>query len=185
MDTIKYRVTSTSPLLMHNPSAMMGGNGGEVKAKKIPTPEEEAAAGAYRMEGGQLYIPVRAFRGSILNGCKGLRIGKIAAKTVFAGALFAAGEQCPLVDPDTGKPLKNYEIDVQRAVITSTKAAVMRARPRVDRWACELELEHDPDFLEPSQIDSVFATAGQIVGVLDYRPAKGGPYGKYKVERID
>jgi hypothetical protein len=182
---IRFRVTNISPLLMHSPQAMRNAGTG-MNRKRIPSPEEEAEAGTYRLPSRQLYLPTTAFRSALIDASTGRRLGKTSAPRLFAAALFVQAPHTPLVHPTTGAPLAEYAIDVQRVVVQN--AGVLRARPRLDAWAGEVAFEYDADFLTPEVIEEAFGLAGRLVGVGDYRPrcpkGKGGPYGRFTVEAL-
>jgi hypothetical protein len=179
-----YRIVGISPLLLHNPAGSMeaGGKKG-VGTKKIPTPEDEAEAGTYRTESGQLYLKSISFRSALLEACKGRRIGKIGAKAVLGGSVFNTDEICPLVDPKTGKPVKTYRINAMRAVIQK-KNAVIRHRPQIDAWATEVRFEIDGDLVSTEVVTELLGMAGRMAGVGDYRPQRGGPYGRFTAELV-
>jgi hypothetical protein len=177
-----YRITGVSPLLMNNPEAMGQGNEG-LGTKKIPTPEEEAAAKVYRLESGQLYVPAVAFRSSIIGkggGASGRKIGKMTANARVAAGVFTVETKCPLIHPKTGKPIKEYQINIMRAVVQNN--GVRRARPEVPEWACDLALEIDTDFISPELVLELLNISGKVAGVGDYRPQKKGPFGRFKAE---
>ena len=122
----KFKVIGVLPLLTHNPSSMGGPSTGP-KTRKIPTPEEEAAAGAYRDDKGNFCIPSVAFRSAFLGGLRNKRVGKSSAISVFQAAVLTVDELTVLVDQKTRKPLKKYVIDSRRAVIQ--RSGVIRSRP--------------------------------------------------------
>ena len=186
MTIVKFRVTSISPLLMHNPAGMARTGEGFGK-KTIPTPEAEAKRSVYQTGDGQLYIEATAFRSSILDACMGRRIDKVAAKGRLQGALFCLSDRCLLRDPETEKAITEYVIDTRRAVVQ--RSGVMRSRARVNSWQADVAFEYDPEMLSPKAVSDVFQLAGRTCGVLDYRPkggaGKGGPFGRYEIELLD
>lgn len=185
MGTINFEVSGLAPgLLMHSPAAMRGGNGGPAKpgVKHIPSPEDEAEAGCYRMPSGQLYIPTTAFRSSIMGGLSQMKMGKLSARQVFASSLYLLDDTCPLFKPETLEPIKEYEIDARRAVVQ--RQGITRCRPHVPVWYTRVTFEFDDELMNPEAILDAFTRAGKVVGVLDYRPQKGGPFGRYTVSRV-
>ena len=66
-----------------------------------------------------------------------------------------------------------------RAVVQ--KNGILRSRPIIPVWAVDVIFEIDDDFIVPSQVLSLMNDAGRIAGVGDWRPAKKGRYGRYKV----
>lgn len=177
-----FKVTGISPLLMNNPACM--GNTEEsltTRTKKIPK-EQEAESRAYRTEEGYLYCPSVAFLNSLWNGAAYKKIGKDSARSRIQSAVFTTEDETILLDPETDKPITDYEIDSRYVVIKATKGRIMRYRPMVRNWYCLLSLEMDDDFIEVEQAVPLFNKAGRTIGVLNYRPAKRGPFGRYKAE---
>jgi hypothetical protein len=185
-----YRIVGLSPLLQHAPNGM-NARSERLGRKDIPSPEQEAAAGAYRLPDGQMGHPACAFRSAMLEACKGRRIGKWSAKTIMQGAVFNVPDQVllPLEHPDTGKPLTEYEVDVRRVVVQGN--GIMRARPRLDKWAGFVTLEIDPNFITPDRMEmltELLNIGGRTVGVGELRPKPpkgiGGPYGRFEAELV-
>jgi hypothetical protein len=177
MPTITIHVEGISALLLHNPAGMRPSEQ-QLGRKTIPTPEDEAEAGTYRLPNGQLYLPTPAFRSCLVSAGKGRRFGKTAATTIIKGAVFPSDEVTPLITPD-GDPLHDYEIDMRRAVIQ--RAAVVRCRPKLPKWAADVHFDVDEEFISDTQVRELFAIGGRVVGVGDYRPEKAGPFGRFTV----
>lgn len=202
MATMRFRMTGLPPgVMMHNPAkmSMIPDPDDEDRGRKkaIPTVEVEAEEGAYRLPNTrQLYIPTKAFVGAIANATIGVSLQpvsggrKLAALGVLQkGAVFPLSEYCPLSDPESGQPVTEYEIDVQRVVVPATGSSVPRARPKVNRWQTTLELEYDDTEIFPVDVKFLLERAGRIIGVLEYRPKPkksrvGGPYGRFEVELV-
>lgn len=184
IEIVTFKITGTSPMLQHNPSAMAPQNGGVKKATKIPTAEEEAEAGLYRMSDGNLYFPSIAFRSALLSSGVGKKIGKQTAWKMVACGVFTMEPECPLFSAKNGKPLKTYtKINVARAVLKKC-GAVIRCRPELQDWACKLPLEIEDDFITPSMVLELLTLSGRIIGVGDWRPERKGPYGRFTVEMV-
>ncbi len=173
-----FSLRSLSPLLMNNPESMKGGSQA-LGAKKIPSPEDEAAAKVYKLKNGNLCLHSNMFRASLLAGCVGKRIGKTGAATMVAAGVFCVNEETPLFS-HKGKPIKEYEIHKHRAVVQ--KQGVNRARPLIREWKAEVAFEIDDDFITLEQVREIFGFAGRIAGVGDWRPNKKGSMGRYMLE---
>lgn len=180
MKTITITVDGLTPLLMHNPAGMSStaGPGLSAKGKDIPTPEAEAEAGTYRLPDGALALPSFAFRGALLSAAKGRKIGKNFATSLVKGSVFVTSELTPINHTD-GTPLKEYEIDMRRAMIG--KAGITRCRPKVDPWSADVEFEVDEDFISDEHVHELMVIAGRTIGVGDFRPEKSGPFGRFTV----
>lgn len=182
MASITFTIMGTTPLLTHNPSSMQQASG--TGRKKIPTPEEEAEAGTYRLPDRTLGFPAGGIRRSILDGATGLRVNRKAAKPFLAGSLLVADPMFPVLDGE-GDPAR-YAIDTQRAVVQHQ--GIMRSRPRIDLpWLipCVFAFNQiiEERLLEPLLTEAL-REAGRIVGIGDYRVQKMGTYGCYQAEQI-
>lgn len=180
----KYKITGVSSMLMNNAMSMHLPDV-KVKVKKIPTPEEEAASKVYRRDNGTLYAPALWFRGSLLAGAIGKRLGKFSAKSRLAAAVFCSPgeEKCALIHAKTGKPIREYKINTMRSVVQ--RQGIMRSRPEIEEWTCIVVFEVDTDFVTPQHVEEFLNMAGKIAGVGDYRPQKAGPFGRYKAELLN
>jgi hypothetical protein len=181
IQTVCYEVTGISSLLQNNPASMARGGEG-LGMKKIPSPQDEAAAKVYRNENGQIFIPAISFRSSLLGACTGRRIGKVSAASKVSAGVFNAETQCPLYHPKTGKPITEYRLHSVRCVVQ--KNGVTRTRPEIPEWACKVALEIDTDFVSPDLVLELLSSAGRICGVGDWRPQKRGPHGRYTAKMM-
>ena len=183
INIVTFKIMGLSPILMNNPISMSDDDSKGVKARtKKESPEVEAQKGLYVMEDGMLYVPSIAFRASLWYGSSYQKIGKESARNMIQAACFTIEEKTPLLDPSNEKPIKSYEIDSRTVVIKATGGRVMRHRPKVPEWMCLLPLEIDTDYITPEIITTLFNRAGKITGILDYRPANRGWFGRYQVE---
>jgi hypothetical protein len=187
----QFLIEGISPVLMHSPAGMVGaGDDTTLKSRtKIPSPQEEAERGLYRLPGGQLYIPAIAFKNGMLGASKGRRVKalKMTARDALSGACFTVDgrDRCPLMRQVTLDPIMDLdEIDTRRAVIPSSGAAVMRSRGLIRNWCCVIDLEIDEDLITAEFVLELFTLAGTIRGVLDYRPECDGPFGRYRVKLL-
>src|SRR5262245_37123737 len=185
VEKLRYLAVGLSPILMNNGAGrLLSGSESGIRKPTIPTPEEEAANGLYKAASGQLYMPGSAFRKAVLWASKGKRVGKVSAFSVVSPALVVAREECLLIDPDTQEEIREYIIDTRRAV-PPKQGAVRRSRPRIDRWACEVEFEfYQISAANSRMVDDLMVQAGMLVGVGNYRPEKGGSFGRFKVVKL-
>jgi len=181
-----FVVTGVSPILMNNPAKMKPPEGkATAKVPKIPAPEEEARSLLYRDDEGRIFGPAFGFKSAIVSASKGRKFGKQGAPGVIKSNVFLPleTERVYLFDPKTKKPLsdKDYTIDTRRTVLNKTKG-VVRSRPRFERWGCQVELDIETDVLDADVVLEFFKIAGPSVGYLDFRPERGGPFGRFSVE---
>jgi hypothetical protein len=61
------------------------------------------------------------------------------------------------------------------------KTPDVRTRSIFPEWCCRIEVEFVSTLLKQNQIVNLLAAAGMIVGVGDWRPQKGGSFGKFRI----
>lgn len=169
-ERIKTEIRGISPLLMHRFPLE------PVQAIDKKSKEEQAEIAAYRDEDtGELYIPGVAIQRAL-----------IAAATYSKGKGRASLQKpvaaCVFVDPDQcGLGTKTYKIDARAVVVPATKGRIVRYRPRLDAWETAFALDYDPELLTEQQLRTVVDDAGARVGLLDFRPERKGPFGRFMV----
>jgi hypothetical protein len=176
-----FRIIGISPLLTNNPASMKRADTG-LGTKKIPTPDEEAAAKVYE-DGNGFYILSESFRSAIIGsggGASGRKIGKFSAASRVSAGMFTVEPHATLLDPQTLKPLTTYQVDTRRAVVQ--RQGVLRSRPMFAPWAVRLHVEIDTDFVTPNHILELLNIAGKVAGVGDFRPQRKGTFGRFKAE---
>jgi hypothetical protein len=177
---VTFKVTGLSDILMNNPESMNHNSDSGMEAKKYK-PEEEAEIRLYKNVDGQFYIPTIAFLRSLWYAASRHKIGKDTARARIQAYVFVADDESILLDSVTEKPIEEYTIDTRSVVIG--KHRIMRSRPRFSNWICYCSFEIDDYYIDPvDNILLLFNKAGKMIGVLDYRPQKTGPFGRYKVE---
>jgi hypothetical protein len=179
MKTVTFTIRGLSPLLMNSASAFTHADEGGPKTRKIPTPEEEAQSGLYMVGEGLGFI-ASAFRKAIVVAAKGRRVGRMGLPGIVQSAVFETVEHVTLVDPDTGKQLTEYEIDI-RGARPPGQGMVRRARPLIPKWQCDIDFEYDEELVTPEIIGDLLKAAGMRVGVGNFRPEKAGRFGRFEV----
>lgn len=170
--TITVRIEGKSALLMHKfPLTAI-----EAMGKK--SPEEQAELVAYRDPDSQgLYVPGVCVQRSLINAAvfsKGK--GRASLQKVVAACLMVCPERIFL-------GTKEFKVDSRPVVVPATRGRIVRHRPRLDKWECEFELDYDDTLLKEEQVRKVVDDAGDRVGLLDFRPERKGPYGRFMVTR--
>jgi hypothetical protein len=180
-EIVTFTIVGISPLLQNNPANFIGKAEGDelVGKKKEYDDAEEAKLRIYLDPDGQHCHPCEAFTKAMVKAVAGKKFGKMFATAAIKGSVFITEPFAVLVD-EKGKPAKGYTID-RRPVVVG-KARVLRCRPCFSKWRVRLALEIDTAILTPAQVKESLALAGRIIGVGDYRPEKGGGFGRFRVE---
>jgi hypothetical protein len=174
------RIRGVTPLLMNNPQYKMNQDDDKAKRKKdqLP-PEQEAELGLYRSPEGWLYLGADQVREAILEAAKGYLIKRKPLRPVLAASLFILDPYFPIMRD--GKYLTTYDrIDIRRAVVQ--KQGILRARPLIEvPWEVAVRYQYDASLADPAHFVRMLQEVGTRIGVLDYRPATGGIFGRFEV----
>jgi len=168
--SIECRIEGISPLLMHAYPMV------PIEALEKKTLQEQAEYSAYRIPGSrELYIPGTALQRALVGGAS-------YSKGKGRGSLAKPAAACLLVNSEyLGLGMEEYEIDSRPVVIPATKGRVLRHRPRLSKWGVNFTLEYDDTLLTPDQVRKIVDDTGKNVGLLDFRPEKKGPFGRFQV----
>jgi hypothetical protein len=178
-----FGIRGTSPIIMHQWSekakAMMRDKqqaGKKTRERELRKPAEEAMAATYRTENGDVGIPAMAFKSAILTAAhKDIGI----EKTLVRKALF-------LICKDPGLVLAFTECDEpivrEDMVRVGMGAADLRYRPEFRNWKCVVELEIDAELLQDADVLALVGRAGFGVGLCEWRPEKGGEFGRFEID---
>jgi hypothetical protein len=186
---VRLEVTGTSPLLMHN-SRLADPLDPIVKAvksisgKRIKTEADHEAMARLEFEGG-LYlddqlgpvVPGANIERSLVEGARITKSGKKIERGLFVLDPYV---QLIYNGPRTAAELWDKGF-ISRLSVGVTTNRVMRTRPQFTEWALQAEAEVDAFVLNPTDLQAIAETAGRMVGIGDYRPGKGGSYGRYSV----
>jgi hypothetical protein len=175
VETISITLKGDSPILMH--TYPLAGTPSDIK--KWP-PKKQAEFAAYRCpETKQLYIPGVAIQRCFIAGAtysKGK--GRASLQKSAAACLIVRDERCLLGVTD-------FVVDSRAVVIKATGDRIVRHRPRLDEWSVSFELDYDPELLSASQVRTIIEDSGKRVGLLDFRPEKKGPFGRFGIVKFE
>lgn len=99
-----------------------------------------------------------------------------SAKSVAGGAIVPCAEKIFFIEKYTKK---NIEIDSRPCVVQ--RARIMRHRSRLESWTLKFQIEIDDEILPPEHVHEMLSDAGRRAGLGDYRPQRGGPFGRFQV----
>jgi hypothetical protein len=178
-------IASTSALLMHR-----WAEESEVEQTtravhiKRRDPREEAVKVAYQRPDGTLYLPGAAIARMLreAGGSHKQRGSRKSLKFVIPAAVLVLDDDISLCDDD-GNSLTDFEVDSRPVVIPSTKGRIMRHRPRINTWGMEINLDIDLTMIEADVVHQLLEESGKRLGLGDYRPERGGPFGRFSVVR--
>lgn len=177
-----YEVTirGISPLLMHRNSPEMDellkkqkNNEARMKVEK-----ENFELYAYKDEQGY-YIPQLMLIRCLVEAAKEFRQegrGKKTYKNIVGGGFI-------LIEPEKIRlKCDPPACDLQYVKVQNNR--VLRARPRFDKWEASFKM-WIADGIDPDVILAILKHAGLFHGLGDFRPNRGGPYGRFEVVRFE
>lgn len=179
---VTMRIRGISPLIQHNWSQkalqMMRDKhaGKKTKNREVRDPEAEGREAMYLTENGKPGISAMAIKSSVITAAH-KDIG--VEKTLVKKAAFLICNDAGLVlEMDCSEP--EIKEDPVRVGMGSTD---LRYRPYYQRWSVDLTWELDAELLQVDDLLNLVDRAGFGVGVGEWRPEKGGEYGRFEVDR--
>lgn len=186
MKTYTVTIAGTTPLLQHR---FTEESERDRATRKVlvsrGTPREEANKVAYVDQHGHFYLPGAAIARLIreAGGNHKLKGSRRSAKFVVPAAVIVVEDTITLRNGDGKTPVTTFEVDSRPVTIPATKGRIMRHRPRFDCWSVIFNLRINDLLLPPDFIHQLLVEGGQQIGVGDFRPEKGGPFGTFNVTR--
>lgn len=178
--TMDFRIIGVSALLMHNgqlidPLSPFSRSIAEItkKRKKTDADHEEMARreffGGLYVSGGEPCIPAEMLEAALVKGAMKEKRGP-AAKAGILVEHNAKLEYDGPRDPDELWADPKFRLRVAAKVGPSR---VMRTRPRFDGWSASIAVRFLPSLLNSDDIRNFLVTAGEQVGIGDWRPRFG------------
>lgn len=178
---VTLRIVGTSPLIQHQwgekALGMMRDKhaGKKTKTRDVRDPQAEGLDAAYRTDAGKFGVPAMAVKSAVITAAH-KDIG--VEKTLVRKALF-------LVCSDSHRVLA-MECDepeiVEDTVRVGQGSADLRYRPYFHRWSVTMTWEIDAELLRVADLLNLIDRAGFGVGIGEWRPEKGGEYGRFQVD---
>lgn len=196
MEVTRVRVTieGVSPLLLHsdkgaNPLSVEAKSLKAVSSKRKKSEEDhfemvriEWMSGLYLDKSGRVAVPVENVRAAIRDGAKLSKLGKEISRKVFIdGTHMAIAYDGPrdlekLFDDARFRDTRSVRVGQQR---------VMRTRPHFDKWALSFDAYWDSDSFDTDLFARCLESAGKFIGIGDFRPDKGGTFGRFKLASME
>lgn len=180
--TIKFQIEGVAPLLMHNcrlanPADPFTRAMKQITAKRTGKTDAdleelsrlEFMGGLYVNADGAPCVPGECIEGMICEGAKKSRKGKDSKAGVISDGLWPLIYDGPK-DADALWASGKF-VDVRGAGVA--KSRIMRTRPRFDSWKLKFDVAYNPEVVNDRDLRDWVAKAGEIVGLLDFRPRYG------------
>lgn len=180
MKQIEVWFEGTTPMLQHRATEeALSGRTRNNSPGSEDDPRDVAERAVYRLPSKQLAIPGAAVARMIreAGGAHKARGSRKSLKYIVPAAVLVLDDLCGLFLADRRTPLTDYEVDSRPVTIPATKGRVMRHRARFNEWACCVRLRINEVILDEKMVRQLCVEGLQQVGLGDFRPEKGGPFG--------
>jgi hypothetical protein len=177
---VSFGIIGTSPLIQHNWSApsrdYLRKSPAERRKqpKKKHDPEKEAAEACYMTEDGEYGLPLLGFKAALISAAH-KDIG--LEKTLLKKSFFVA-QDGKLIAPLITDGYTVRE-DIVRIGANQTD---LRYRPEFTDWRAIITAQVSSESLTPTDIANLVNRAGFSVGIGEWRPEKGGEYGRFRLD---
>lgn len=178
-----FHIRGVSPLIHHawSEKGLRQMRMTAAERKKQPKvardPQTEAAGAMYILPDGSPAFPMLAFKTALISAAhKDLGI----EKTLVKKAIFIPSRA---YEPGLLARLKCSEPHIREDIVRVGAAQTdLRYRPQFDEWQVNVVLEVDTELLSEQDIINLVNRAGFSVGVGEWRPEKGGEYGRFEFD---
>ena len=178
---IEAWVQGTTPMLQHRATEeALGGNGTRQNTvSERPNPRDICEAAIYRMASKQIAVPGSAFARMLreAGGSHKAKGSRKSLKYLVPAAALVLDDLCGLFLKDRKTAITDFEIDSRPVTIPATKGRIMRHRARFNEWSTKVNLRINDDILTEDVMRRLMVEGLQQVGLGDYRPERGGPFG--------
>jgi hypothetical protein len=185
MILIEAWVAGTMPILLHR--ATEESLSGDTRTNTVgekKDPRTIAEEHIYRIEPSkQIAVPGGAFARLLreAGGAHKVKGSRKTLKYLVPAAVIIMDDLCGLYLGDQKTKLVDFEVDSRPVTIPATKGRVMRHRARCNEWACRVALRINDTIINTDMIRRLLIDGGQQIGIGDFRPEKGGPFGVFDV----
>jgi|SRR5208282_825938 len=183
MAIVAVTICGTSALLQHAfGAAFENEDAARTQVVQHGVPREQAEAACYRDDDQKCFFPGAAIARLLREAGTNhkLKGSRRSVKFVVPSAVLVTDDRIHILTKD-GELREDFEVDSRPVTIPSTKGRIMRHRPRWDDWRAEFSLEVDPTVLPLDLVHQLLEEGGRRVGIGDYRPEKGGPFGRFEI----
>jgi len=188
MKTATYTIKGTTPMMMHserlaNPFDPLTKDIKAISGKRKKTEDDlldmarlEWLGGLYHDDDAGIHMPGYNVFACVVNGGKLHKLGSTIKR-----AALVKDDKIAITYEGPKTPAKLFEnkrfVDMRSVKIGTSK--VMRCRPIFPEWSLQFSIFYDENALQRADLDRCVESAGQMVGLGDYRPR----FGRFEVAK--
>ena len=180
---IQCKIQGVSPLLCNRftdetAQKISGGTAVAIRGSQ-PAPRDQAQAKLYLGGDGKPVLPAPNLMRAFVDAGQFIKTGRTKLSTQRT-SLVPAG--LAIAEIELSLAPGRWETDSRSVVIPSTGGRIMCHRPRFDEWRVSLTLDVDESMFSENVVRELVDLAGSRIGVGDFRPARRGPFGRFRVD---
>jgi len=179
MNSYKVAVRGVSGLLQNNPAAV---DFDKVVEEKLAhdSMQKDVLKCLYINVSGTICQPATHFEKSLQDAAKKLKV-KGSGKATYSKLFGSMVSVSPIMIPHE---IQTFSVFSTSVVIPSTKGRIIKNRPLFQEWSLKFTISAEDEIPE-SIIEEALKIAGKYCGVGDWRPQKGGKFGKFEIESFE
>jgi len=185
MINIEMFIEGSMPILLHRATEEdLTGKTRVNAAQEQDDPRTICDGHIYRMPNSkQIALPGAAFArlAREAGGNHKVKGSRKSLKYLVPAAIVIMDDLCPFFLRDRKTPIVDFEVDARPVTIPATKGKVMRYRARLNEWVARVNIRLNEGLISEIQARDLFREGGQQIGVGDFRPEKGGPFGIWSI----
>jgi len=179
--SLSFKIVGVAPLIMHNGQTADPLNHFAKEMKKITSKRMKTDADLEQLAKIEWYASLYTNNGKpcipseVIESCF-----TEAAKKTKSGKKALIGFYCPahseLIYDGPSDPEEMWKSDKFRfttAVRLNGRTKVMRTRCRFEQWGATIAVMFDPSTFNEPEIFDILKTAGEVIGLCDWRPKFG------------
>lgn len=189
---ISIQITGTAPLLMHKPTLVdpLGDASRQFKkisSKRTKSDEDQLMMRRLEFEAGLYfhpevgpYIPGEMIYSSLRAAAKITKSGpKVERGLLFVSPINRLEYEGPRTVADLWNDPRFRHV---HRIANQGRNSVMRCRPVFPEWSCRAVAMINPEIVGADDLTDIAVNAGSMTGLGDWRPAKGGSYGRFEAK---
>lgn len=143
------------------------------------TAQQEAEASLYRDEDGTIGWPSPNILRMLIDAGSFFKVGRSKVTTQKSSIIPAAVSLEPLFIPVIHD--QDWRVDTRPIRIPATGGRILRHRPCFEDWELSFTASLDTHLIPEKLFREIVDSAGQRIGVGEFRPYCKGPFGKFVV----
>lgn len=131
---------------------------------------------------GRIVLPIENLYAALKTAGRKVKNGKYQVSTATTTTLFSflkIEDKCVLFESTDGGDV-TWETDLRRGTNPNGGQLVVLVRPKIRDWRFTVTVRID-DSVSETLVRELFAKAGVVSGLGDFRPSTGGPFGCFEV----